>query len=297
MDFDALRRLIELAIDEDLGTAGDLSARLLPDPDLRIEAALRTRAAGVLAGVKVAPEICAAFGARLEAEFEFTAASADGDALQIGQRIARLRGPRAAVLALERTLLNFMGRLSGIATLTRRYVDAARVANPNVQVLDTRKTIPGWRTLDKYAVLCGGGVNHRMGLHDAILIKDNHIAGVPTDRLAATLFELLNRADGRASFVEVEVDTLDQLEQVLKVVGVQVVLLDNLSLEELRMAVALRNDLGLRGRVALEASGGITLATIGAVAETGVDRISVGALTHSASVLDLGLDFEPPGAG
>ena len=194
------------------------------------------------------------------------------------------------MLAVERTLLNFLGRMSGVATLTHRYVQTARQANPDVRVLDTRKTLPGWRELDKYAVRKGGGTNHRMGLYDAVLIKDNHLAGIPTEHLASVLSGLLDRKLDSARFVEVEVDRLEQLIEVCKVSGVDIVLLDNPSPHEMRRAVEYRDSQGLRGQLALEASGKVSLENIADIAATGVDRISVGALTHSAVALDLGLD-------
>ncbi|MEW6252904.1 MAG: hypothetical protein AB1716_19885, partial [Planctomycetota bacterium] len=239
-----------------------------------------------------------------------------------GTVVATLRGPRATVLSTERTLLNFLGRMSGVATLTRRYVDAARAANPHVQILDTRKTIPGWRELDKYAVRCGGGMNHRSGLYDAVLIKDNHIAGIPLERLAEELRAMLGRLARTPKFVEVEVDSLEQLREVCRVAGVHMVLLDNFTTERIRAAVAVRDRLRTRplipmspqhlervndltaaerddGRphtweppmLLLEASGGVDLESVAELAATGVDRISVGALTHSAAALDIGLDF------
>jgi nicotinate-nucleotide pyrophosphorylase (carboxylating) len=207
--------------------------------------------------------------------------------------VVTLVGPIEEVLAVERTLLNFLQRLSGIATLTRAYVEA--VARTRATVYDTRKTVPGWRDLDKYAVRCGGGRNHRLGLHDALLVKDNHLSGVTTDRLAFTLFEMLNRAASLSpppAFVEVEVDGLDQLTEVLKVVGVDVVLLDNFTMDALSAAVRMRDAAGLAGKVELEASGGITLGNVRAVAETGVERISIGALTHSAPAYDLSLEIK-----
>lgn len=214
--------------------------------------------------------------------------------VESGSEVGVLRASRSSALTVERTVLNFLGRMSGVATLTRQFVDAAHAANPDVLVMDTRKTIPGWRELDKYAVRCGGGTNHRDGLHDAILIKDNHLAGVPTERLASTLFDMLNRIDElpvKPKFVEVEVDNLTQFEQVCRVLGVDIILLDNFSGEDLRRVVEMRDSLGLSGKLALEASGGVTLETIADIAATGVDRISVGALTHSAPALDIGLDM------
>ena len=290
-------QLIRAACDEDLGRVGDITAGLLTDPDVEISARIVSRAAGVICGLALGPQVCEVFGERLGASLAFAVAQAagrsraDGDLVQVGKTIATVRGAHAAVLALERTLLNFLGRMSGVATLTRRYVDAARKANPNVRILDTRKTIPGWRELDKYAVRTGGGDNHRMGLYDAVLIKDNHLAGVPVERLAETLQELLTRVSAAPAFVEVEVDNLEQLAEVCKVERVDIVLLDNFSLDELRKAVAYRDSQGLREKLALEASGKVTLENVADIAATGVDRISVGALTHSAASLDIGLDF------
>ena len=311
-------RLIHAACTEDLAEAGDVTSSLLGDPDTETTAGVVPRAGGVICGMALGPEICKVFSDRLDSKLDFTPAmrtggrSQDGQEVNAGETVATVAGPKAAVLAVERTLLNFLGRMGGVATLTHQYVETARQANPNVQILDTRKTIPGWRELDKYAVGCGGGYNHRMGLYDAILIKDNHLAGVPTERLAGTLSDMLNRlqhgkvgstrrgASDRAlnasegsspKFVEVEVDDLDQLAEVCKVVGVDLVLLDNFPLEQMRAAVEFRDAQGLRGKVALEASGRVTLENVADIAATGVDRISVGALTHSAPSLDIGLDF------
>jgi nicotinate-nucleotide pyrophosphorylase (carboxylating) len=236
-----------------------------------------------------------AFSRRLETAVRFEPSDAkDGCPVTAGGCVAELVGPRAAILTTERTLLNFLGRLSGVATQTQRYIAAARSTNPLVQVLDTRKTLPGWRELDKYAVRCGGGTNHRFGLHDAVLLKDNHLAGVPTEQWSAKLVDLLNRIprESPPAFIEVEVDTLAQLEQVLAVPGIDIVLLDNFNLEALRNAVALCGAIPPDRRPQLEASGGVTLDSIAAIAATGVDRISVGALTHSAVQLDFGLDLE-----
>ena len=171
------------------------------------------------------------------------------------------------MLSVERTLLNFLGRMRGVATLTHRYVQTARQANPSVQVLDTRKTVPGWRELDKYAVRCGGGANHRMGLYDAVLIKDNHLAGIPVEQLADRLTGLLKRKAPAAKFVEVEVDRFAQLEEVCKVPGVDIILLDNFSLGDMRRAVEYRDARDLRGKLALEASGKVSLGNIAATLE------------------------------
>lgn len=307
------RQLVELACDEDLGAQGDVSARLLPEREAELCCRVTAREAGVICGLALGPLICSVFAQRLGDGLEFTPAErdggmwTDGDAVAPGDCVALLRGRHAAVLTTERTLLNFLTRMSGVASLTRQYVAAATAVNPNVRILDTRKTIPGWRELDKYAVHAGGGKNHRFGLYDAILIKDNHIVGVPVERLAAFLENLLSQASPAAAFadpdrgpgdaegecpdfIEVEVDNLAQFEQVCQVSAVDIVLLDNFSLTDLRTAVALRDQLDLRGKLRLEASGGVTLETVAAVAATGVDRISVGALTHAAHGLDLGLD-------
>lgn len=295
----ATRRLIDLACDEDLGP-GDITSALLPDFAQLVTARLVPRRPGIICGLAVAPAICTAFARRVDEALQFAPAPhgsrpfADGDPVVPGTAVGTLAGPKALVLAAERTLLNFLGRLSGVATLTRRFVDAARAANPEVRILDTRKTMPGWRELDKYAVRAAGGHNHRQGLFDAVLIKDNHLAHIPPGRLAAELTTMLDVTwphDAQPSFIEVEVDSLAQLEQVCRVPAVNIVLLDNFTPADMRAAVALRDAQGLRGRLELEASGGVTLETVGEIAATGIDRISIGALTHSAPALDLGLDL------
>jgi nicotinate-nucleotide pyrophosphorylase (carboxylating) len=310
-------QLIDAACAEDLGSAGDITSLLLPGATDDAVGQVVVRQRGIICGLALGPAICAAFAKRLGAPVRFAIAESgprecqDGDPVEPGACVAQVHGPRTAVLAVERTLLNFLGRLSGVATRTRQFVDAARRVKPAVQILDTRKTIPGWRELDKYAVRAGGGQNHRFGLHDAVLIKDNHLAGVPVERLAATLTEWLRsvrRTDDpqpphakdavpRPAFVEVEVDNLAQLAEVCKVPGVDIVLLDNFTLEQMRAAVEYRDAQGLTpGRsqqrtLQLEASGGVTLESIAQIAGTGVDRISIGALTHSAPCLDIGLDL------
>lgn len=296
-------RLIDAALDEDLGQRGDVTSRLLPDAGAPVRAAFVARTAGVLCGLPLLEPICEAFVKRGgPAGTQVVAATRhdgrpyrDADDVLPDAAVAVASGPKAAILALERTWLNFLGRLSGVATQTRRFVDAARAANPAVQVLDTRKTLPGWRELDKYAVRCGGGTNHRSGLFDAVLLKDNHLAGRPAQELTAWLTALLAPARegqlGPLGFIEVEVDGLDQFDAVCRVPGVDFILLDNFAPQALREAVRRRDAAGLRGRVGLEASGGVTLASIGEMAATGVERISVGALTHSAVQLDFGLDL------
>jgi nicotinate-nucleotide pyrophosphorylase (carboxylating) len=217
----------------------------------------------------------------------------DGQPLAADTRIATLAGSRKLLLGIERTLLNFLGRLCGVATLTRRFVDA--VAGTRSKIYDTRKTLPGWRQLDKYAVRCGGGYNHRMGLHDAILVKDNHIAGIPLNQLAAAAAEMIRRRERlilQPDFVEFEADTLEQLDELLKVSGIDVILLDNFTPDQMRLAVQRRDAAGLADKLLLEASGSVDLDHVRAIAKTGVERIAVGALTHSAPALDIGMEIE-----
>lgn len=285
----AVRRLIELARAEDLGV-GDISSSLLPDVDAAATFDLVARVPGTLAGCEIAGVILREYDPDLT--IEWRGGMVDGASWSAAPaQLARVSGPLGSALAAERVLLNFLQRLCGVATLTRRYVDA--VAGTSAKILDTRKTIPGWRKLDKYAVRCGGGVNHREGLFDAVLIKDSHLQGVEPRRIASFMFDLLNelgQSGATPAFVEVEVDRLEQVEPLLGVVGVDIILLDNFAPDAVRAAVQLRDDAGLAGKVLLEASGGITLANVRAMAETEVDRISIGAITHSAVALDLGLD-------
>ncbi len=300
-----VRRLLELARDEDLGPAGqDLTAAVMLEPDATTTARLVAREQGVSAGLAVVPDLLKAFG--VEGLVEITPHAADGDRIEPGGTLAVLTGSSRAIVTVERTLLNLVARLSGIATLTAGY--AARIPDASPATLcDTRKTTPGLRVLEKYAVRCGGGTSHRLGLHDAVLIKDNHVAAIPLDELAERLAEAARRAwelridvgdsdPAPPAFVEVEVDSPAQLARILTIeVGlIDYVLLDNFTTDALRAAVALRDRLG--SVVLLEASGGVTIETITAIAETGVDRISVGALTHHAVSLDLGLDIEPASA-
>jgi nicotinate-nucleotide pyrophosphorylase (carboxylating) len=284
----AARHLIDLALAEDLGHTGDRTSDALIPADQPGKAAFVARSAGVVAGLPVVAVLAASFRPDLVLDVIVP----DGTAVDPGTRLATIAGPLRTVLAAERIALNFLQRLSGVATLTRKYADA--VTGTRAVVLDTRKTTPGWRILEKYAVRCGGGTNHRLGLYDGILIKDNHIAGLARTGDPATAVrravELARAFPGNAGLpVEVEVDTLEQLEQVLPA-SPDIVLLDNMTPEWLRTAVARRD--AVSPGTKLEASGGVTLGTIRAVAETGVDRISVGALTHSAPALDIGLDYE-----
>lgn len=284
----AARRLAEIAREEDLGP-GDITSRLIAQ-DGTAQFALVAREPCVVAGQRIAQTVLDTFDPAVKIRWNDNAP--DGTVLsKRSVELARIEGSIQAVLNAERVLLNFLQRLCGVATLTRNFVDA--VAGMNARILDTRKTIPGWRHLDKYAVRCGGGFNHRMGLYDAVLIKDNHLAHMPVARTAGTVFEMLSEAaalDPPPRFIEVEADTLEQVEQLFNVVGIDVILLDNFTLPDLRRAVQLRDSRNLRGKVRLEASGGITLDTAAAVASTGVDDISVGAITHSAPAADLALD-------
>ncbi len=266
--------VVRAALAEDLGKGGDLTASLIA-PTARLSAFIAARREGRVAGVA-----CARLALKaLDPDGVFEILLEDGADVARGEPIARIEGLARAVLSAERTALNLMGRLSGVATLTRTYVRA--VEGIPVQIVDTRKTTPGLRALEKYAVRCGGGVNHRYGLDDAILIKDNHVVA------CGGVAPALARARAVAGWltpIEVEVDSLEQLAQALPLAPA-VVMLDNFSVEDLRRAVVMAE-----GRVRLEASGGVTLETVRAIAETGVQAISVGALTHSAPVLDIGLD-------
>jgi len=286
-EFGNLRQLVALAKAEDFGE-GDVTGRLLP-AELRAEASFVAREPLVFCGGPLLPGIAEAYDAGIATKLKF----ADGEAAEAGAALAAWSGPARGVVAAERVALNFLQRLSGVATTTRRYVEA--VAGSGATILDTRKTTPGWRALEKYAVRAGGGRNHRRGLYDAVLVKDNHLgilsAAGRADPLAAAAERLAAAREqlGPDGFVEVEVDTLEQLREALSL-PIDVVLLDNMPPGRLREAVSIRDAAGLRGRVALEASGGITLATVGEVAGAGVERISVGALTHSVPAVDIALD-------
>lgn len=276
----AIERVVAAALDEDLGDAGDLTTEAVAGPDTQFAAEVVARRPGTLAGVDV---LAATFG-RLSADAKVTVAIADGSPLAAGDVIARVEGPARAVLGGERVALNLLGRLSGIATATATLV--AAVAGTGARIVDTRKTTPGLRALEKYAVRMGGGLNHRFGLYDAVMLKDNHIALVGGIRPAV---EAVRARVGHTVSVVVEVDSLDQLDELLTV-GADVVLLDNM--DPATLAEAVRR---VDGRMVTEASGTITLDTVRAVAETGVDVISSGWITHSAPALDIGLDVVPHG--
>jgi nicotinate-nucleotide pyrophosphorylase (carboxylating) len=263
------------ALAEDLGRAGDVTAAACLPAGVTLNAVFAARAPGRVAGLD-----CARLAiALLDGAARFEVMAADGSDVDRGDVLARVRGDARAILSAERVALNLLGRLCGVATLTRAYVQG--VEGTGARIVCTRKTTPGLRALEKYAVRCGGAINHRYGLDDAILIKDNHIAACGG---VAQALERAQAAAGHLMKVEVEVDTLDQLEQALPF-RPDVIMLDNFSLADLKTAVR-----RVAGAVTLEASGGVNLETVRAIAETGVDAISVGALTHSAPILDIGLD-------
>jgi nicotinate-nucleotide pyrophosphorylase (carboxylating) len=306
------KAILNLALREDLGTSGDWTSKALVDEQIIGRAAVVARHTGIVAGLPGVPITLAAVDSRLD----WRRLIRDGQPVSRGDCVGMVEGPARELLAAERVLLNLIGRLSGIATLTRQYVDA--VAGTAARIYDTRKTTPGWRRLEKYAVRCGGGWNHRGGLDEAVLIKDNHLAigakkgdgphlperpfGCCAQMGTVPFFPLFSPADAvrrarefvtqhggdPAMIIEIEVDTLDQLDAVLRAEP-DIVLLDNMGATTLREAVRRRNAVG--PTVELEASGGVNLATVRAIAESGVDRISVGALTHSAVGCDFGLDW------
>jgi nicotinate-nucleotide pyrophosphorylase (carboxylating) len=269
--------LIRAALEEDAAFRDVTTLATIP-ADARARASLRARQPGVVAGVEC---VRATFQA-LSPECRINVISGDGAVVTAGQVVLVVAGPARAVLSGERVALNFIQRLSGVATLTSRYVEAVR--GTKARILDTRKTTPGWRVIEKAAVRAGGGTNHRMDLASAVLIKDNHLQAVGGD--IARAIALVRAALPAGAEVEVEADTLEQVEQSLAA-GAERILLDNMSLDQMRACVVLT-----AGRARLEASGGVNLTTVRAIAETGVDDISVGALTHSAPSLDLGLDFD-----
>lgn len=281
----ALDTLINTAVTEDLGTTGDITSLTSIPPDQPATANLNSRATGRLAGAVLLPLIATQYDKSLSTTIHIT----DSSTLAPNDTIATIIGPLRSILSAERVILNFICHLSGIASLTARFVDA--VAGTNARVYDTRKTIPAHRTLSKYAVRCGGGFCHRIGLFDAVLIKDNHIAHIPPHMLTKALNDTIIKTHThtpKPAFIQIEVDTLDQLKIVLKC-NIDIVLLDNMTPDQHRQAVEIRNTLA--PNVELEASGNINLTNIRAIAETGIDRISIGALTHSAPALDLGLDI------
>ena len=284
-----MRALVSLAIREDNDVDGDITSKSLIPESAPGRAAVVARGKGVAAGLVFAQELLQMVDARLTWE----GVANDGDLLEKGSVLGYVAGPTLAMLTAERLLLNLVGRLSGVATLARQYVDA--IAGTKAHIYDTRKTTLGWRRLEKYAVRCGGARNHRYGLYDAVLIKDNHLAfgGIsdfgPAEAVRRSRKYLLETFKGREiPMLEIEVDSLEQLAQVLPE-NPDVVLLDNMSPEMMREAVRMRDEAGSTAE--LEASGGINLDTARAKAESGVDRVSVGAITHSAKTFDIGLDW------
>jgi nicotinate-nucleotide pyrophosphorylase (carboxylating) len=291
---DDLRQIVRLAVREDLDRGYDWTTVALVDSTAQGRAAIVSRKPGIAAGLRAVPVIIDEMDARIEYHSQLQ----DGDVVSTGTVLAEIAGSARDMLTCERPILNLLGRLSGIATLTSQYVRL--VAGTGARIYDTRKTTPAWRRLEKYAVRCGGGHNHRTGLFDAVLIKDNHLALTAGQRLspadavrAARQFLAQLPAGTVASdmLVEVEVDSLNQLESVLPAAP-DLVLLDNMPPEVLRAAVARRDQVA--PHIELEASGGVSLETLPEIAASGVERISVGALTHSAAWLDIGLDWLPP---
>lgn len=273
--------LIELALAEDIGE-GDVTSRYFIPEERRACAFVAVRKDGVVSGVELAARVFSTVDRELDVEILI----ADGSRVSSGALLIRVEGSARSILTAERTALNFLQRLSGVATLTAHYVE--QVKGTRAQILDTRKTTPGYRLLEKKAVLDGGGSNHRLGLYDRAMVKDNHlVAEGGTQAIQAAIHRL--KVDKPEVEVELEADNLEQVRSFLALDGVDHILLDNMSLEQLREAVILR---GERGKPMFEASGGITMETLRGIAKSGVDFISVGALTHSAPALDIGLDFE-----
>jgi nicotinate-nucleotide pyrophosphorylase (carboxylating) len=302
-----IKRTIELAREEDLGEDwqhADVTTQAFVKPWAKGEASIVARKACVVSGLALIDDVLTAYRADVDVDLKV----ADGDPVGAGTVVAVLKGNVASMVTLERVLLNFVMRMSGVATRTAAFVAAAQSAGGKAHVYDTRKTTPGLRLLEKYAVRCGGGRCHRLGLHDAVLIKDNHLVALREDHKNAPLADLVKEAVKRARleagkeglrFVMLEVDSLDQFRQVLGEGGggvcgptedkVNIVLLDNMNPDQLREAVALRD--AHKVRVELEASGGVTLETIGEIAATGVDRVSTGSLTHGVTWVDFGMDM------
>jgi len=278
--------LIRMAMEEDLGS-GDVTTNLLFQDGTRAKAMVVSREEIVVAGLPVVEEILRQYDERLKMTPHFR----DGQAAHVSNKLATIEGPLRSMLSVERVMLNFLQRLSGIATTTSRYVRA--VKGTKAKIYDTRKTLPGWRLLEKYAVRCGGGYNHRLGLYDGVLVKDNHMAELGSD-FADRLQQLVNDAKKvkGLQFVAVEVDHVDdQLNHVLKVRGIDIVLLDNMGQWQLKHAVEMRDAMCPKNRrPLLEASGNINLNNVAEIAQCGVDRIAVGAITHSAAAVDIGLD-------
>jgi nicotinate-nucleotide pyrophosphorylase (carboxylating) len=283
-------RLINLARDEDMGVpARDWTGELMFGADEARHVDLRARQECIVSGLAFLQDLVAVFS--INNDIEFKTQVRDGDRIEPGNTLATLSGNAREIVAMERTMLNMLSRMSGIATQTDDFVQIAH--GTKARICDTRKTTPGLRALEKYAVRCGGGATHRMGLYDAVLIKDNHIAGLTPEEIATRVGDLaytIAETDAPLWFVQIEVDSLDQLRGVLSVPSgvLDIVLLDNMHPEMLREAVALRD--AHQSNILLEASGGVTRDSLRAIAESGVDRVSMGSLTHQAQSIDLGLD-------
>ncbi len=294
--YEDLRDLIQLAKREDLG-GDDVTSRLLVEENQIGVGTLIQKEVGIPCGLPMVEMICRTYDERLRVE------QIPGFHMEVIEGrfsdarttpLLRIRGPMRSLLSAERVILNFLQHLSGVATQTHRYVK--RVAGTGAKIFDTRKTLPGFRLLEKYAVRAGGGHNHRMGLHDGLLVKDNHIAGMPLKEFAGYLTKVVatSRGENISRLIEVEVENLEQLREVLKVEGIDVILLDNMDCPSMESAIAMRTSAwaGRKSRPLFEASGGITLDTVRTVALTGVERIAVGAITHSATALDISLEIE-----
>ncbi len=286
LNLEKTRPLIKIAMEEDLGQ-GDLTSELFVKDKTIAKANIVSREEIVVCGMDVVREILRCYDEKLKLKVRVD----DGQSAYVGRKLADIEGPLCSMLSAERVMLNFLQRLSGIATTTRKYVRA--VESTKAKIYDTRKTTPGWRILEKYAVRCGGGHNHRLGLYDGILIKDNHLA-----QLGRNFYPKLEKIIAEArmvkgvKFVAVEVDHVDdQLNHVLKIPGIDIVLLDNMGQWQLKHAVDMRNEMcDKKQGPLLEASGNITLNNVSAIAHCGIDRIAIGAITHSAAAVDIGLD-------
>ncbi|HAM73870.1 MAG TPA: carboxylating nicotinate-nucleotide diphosphorylase [Verrucomicrobiales bacterium] len=276
---DEIRQLVQVALREDVGP-GDVTTQAVTSPKARTSALMVAREPLTVAGLELAELAFRELSPAIQIDRHAT----DGEAVEAGRTLLKVTGPTGPILTAERVALNFVQRLSGVATLTARYV--AAIAGTEAQILDTRKTTPGLRRLEKYAVACGGGRNHRMGLYDLILIKDNHVAALRAEAKDAIALAVRRAREAYPYMkIEVEADTLEQVAQAADA-GANIILLDNMSLDQLRESIRI-----IRGRAKTEASGGVNLTTVHAIAETGVDYISVGALTHSARSVDIALDF------
>jgi nicotinate-nucleotide pyrophosphorylase (carboxylating) len=285
LEMDKVIPLLKLAIEEDMGQ-GDMTSDLFFKHNTLGKADIVSREEIIVCGMQIAKQILRLYDKRLKLDIHVK----DGQQAYVGCNLATITGPLGPMLTAERVVLNFMQRLCGIATTTKKYVRA--VMGTKAKIYDTRKTLPGWRILEKYAVRCGGGYNHRLGLYDGVLIKDNHIAQLGRN-FQPKLKKIIQEARKikHAKFIAVEVDHVDdQLNYVLAIPGIDIVLLDNMGQWQLKHAVEMKHKMCGKGKPLLEASGNITLANVSAIAQSGVDRIAVGAITHSATAVDIGVD-------